>query len=84
MYFQYDGFTLIHQNTDKPILKKEDGQENFDKVYEINSNRTTKKIINGEIYYILKKKALSKKIQMIVADILKIIIHLFMRIYPTC
>ena len=41
LYFQYDGFTLLHQNADKPILKKENGQENFDKLYEINSNRTT-------------------------------------------
>ena len=41
LYFQYDGFTLLHQNADKPILKKENGQENFDELYEINSNRTS-------------------------------------------
>ena len=61
LYFQYDGFTLIHQNKDKPILKKEDGQENFDTVYEINSNRTTK--INNQwrnILYTEKKGFIQK------------------------
>jgi hypothetical protein len=38
---QYDGFTLDHQNENKPIIKTEDNGRFFFRRYNLNFNKTT-------------------------------------------
>ena len=75
--FIYEGFQLEHQNEDKPILKTEDNDIIFARNYSLNLNYTIK--INNQWRNILytEKKGFFKKILMIVVDILKISIFIF-------
>ena len=75
--FIYEGFQLEHQNEDKPILKTEDNDIIFARNYSLNLNYTIK--INNQWRNILytEKKVFFKKIPIIVADILKISIFIF-------
>ena len=41
LYFAYDGFTLDHQNENKPIIKTEDNGRFFFRRYNLNFNKTT-------------------------------------------
>ena len=75
--FIYEGFQLEHQNEDKPILKTEDNDIIFARNYSLNLNYTIK--INNQWRNILytEKKVFFKKIPIIVEDILKISIFIF-------
>ena len=40
LYFAYDGFTLDHQNENKPIIKAKDNNQFFHRRYNLNFNKT--------------------------------------------
>ena len=77
--FEYDGFSLEHQNKEKPIIKTKVDEKALYRYYKLNLNSTTEIRFNWKnIIYTEKKKAYGKLILMIVADILKIIILIIM------
>ena len=75
--FIYEGFQLEHQNEDKPILKTEDNDLIFSRKYSLNLNYTSNIKHQWRNILYTEKKVFFKKIPIIVADILKITIFIF-------
>ena len=75
--FIYEGFQLEHQNEDKPILKTEDNDLIFSRNYSLNLNYTSNIKHQWRNILYTEKKGFFKKILMIVVDILKISIFIF-------
>ena len=61
LYFTYDGFTLDHQNENKPIIKTEDDGSFFSRQYNLNFNKTTDIINKWENILYTEKKGYFQK-----------------------
>ena len=59
--FAYDGFTLDHQNENKPIIKTEDNNEIFFHQYKLNLNKTTNITYNWKNILYTEKKGYFQK-----------------------